>query len=219
MSLLEYQKILKQRNALLRVLKSARSSEGLKHLDSWDASLISPMLDIVRQRGAFLSEIGPKIGEIAQELSKNQDIIEITYLPRLDHSASSNTEKALEILKQERIREMKMGSTLIGPHRDMFEIKIGGVPLRSYGSMGQKKSVMIAMKLAAFKALTEHRGEPAILVMDEAFAALDKDRSRALLNHLSGIGQVFLASAGFREPAGENKIKIFDILNGTIKER
>jgi DNA replication and repair protein RecF len=112
-----------------------------------------------------------------------------------------------------------MGSTLIGPHRDLFEINIGGVPIRSYGSMGQKKSVMIAMKLAAFRVLTEHRKEPAILVMDEAFAALDKERSNALLGLLSGIGQVFLASAGYRSVTGDYKLKVFNILEGTVKER
>jgi DNA replication and repair protein RecF len=219
MSLMEYQRILKQRNALLRVLKGARSSEGLKHLDSWDVSLITPMLDIIRQRAAFLAEIGPKVGEIAQELSKNRDLIEISYLPRLDVAVSNNPEMALAMLKKERVREIKMGSTLIGPHRDLFEITIGGVLLRNYGSMGQKKSVMIAMKLAALRSLTEHRGEQAILVMDEAFAALDKDRSRALLNLLSGIGQVFLASAGFREHTGDFKIKVYDIVDGIVRER
>jgi DNA replication and repair protein RecF len=219
LALLEYQRILKQRNALLRELKGSRSSEGLKHLDTWDESLIGPMLDIINQRQSFLNEIGPKVGEISQELSKNRDIIEIIYLPRLTPAVSNDQQEALEILRKERVREIKMGSTLVGPHRDMFEITIGGVPLRSYGSMGQKKSVMIAMKLAALKVLTEHRGEPAILVLDEAFAALDRERSRALLNLLSGLGQVFLASAGFKEQSGDFKLKVYDILDGVVKER
>ena len=140
-------------------------------------------------------------------------------MPRLPIEVSNDAEKALNELTKERTRDIKLGSTLIGPHRDIFEISIGGIPLRNYGSMGQKKSVMIAMKLAAFWALTRHRQEPAILIMDEAFAALDKERSRALLGLLSGIGQVFLASAGFRELAGDRGIKVYDIIDGTIKER
>jgi DNA replication and repair protein RecF len=216
---MEYQRILKQRNALLRDLKGSRSSDGLKHLDSWDANLVTPMLDIIKQRASFLAEIAPKIGEIAQVLSHNRDKIEITYLPRLPLDVSNDAEKALTELKKERIREMKLGSTLVGPHRDLFEITIDGIPLRNYGSMGQKKSVMIAMKLAALWSLTKHRGERAILIMDEAFAALDKERSKALLNLLSGIGQVFLASAGFREQAGDYGIKVYDVGQETVRVR
>jgi len=85
--------------------------------------------------------------------------------------------------------------------------------------MGQKKTVMIAMKLAALQVLSEHRGEPAVLVLDEAFAELDKDRARALLSLLSGVGQVFLASATTTELDIDAAVKMFDVGSGAVRER
>ena len=111
-----------------------------------------------------------------------------------------------------------MAASLLGPHRDMLNISIGGHPLRIFGSLGQKKTVMIAMKLAALELLSQKRGERAILVMDEALAQLDNERARSLLGLLSGGGQVFLASATMTGLENE-KITVFEISDGRVRHR
>lgn len=193
LDLMEYQRVLKQRNALLRKLKSGE--ENIRHLDSWDESLIGPALRIMASRAAFMEEIGPNISEVSSKLLGSSETVSVSYQPRMPITDFTEPKAALAAFRLERSRDIRLGSTFSGPHRDIIDIIVGGKPLRNFGSLGQKKCVMIALKLAAFKALSEHRGEPAILVLDEAFAALDKERSAALLSLLSGMGQVFLASA------------------------
>jgi DNA replication and repair protein RecF len=198
--LMEYQRILKQRNALLKKLKGSNSVDSkadgqAKQLDIWDQALVVPALKIMAARNSFMEEIKPAVAEISSSISGGADIVDIAYRPRLMPRVDSDIHSAVAILRKERRREVKMGSTLLGPHRDIIDLSITGNPVRSYGSMGQKKTVMIAMKLAALKIVSAHRGEPAILVLDEAFAVLDKERESLLLGKLSGGGQVFLASA------------------------
>ncbi|MEE9553804.1 MAG: SbcC/MukB-like Walker B domain-containing protein, partial [candidate division Zixibacteria bacterium] len=110
-----------------------------------------------------------------------------------------------------------IGASLIGPHRDSLDITINGHPLRQFGSLGQKKTVMIAMKLATLETLSEHRREPAILIMDEAFAELDRTRGKALLNLLSDGGQVFLASATMGGLERET-MTTFEVSDGSVNK-
>jgi DNA replication and repair protein RecF len=170
-------------------------------------------------RTAFIEEIRHRIARIAATLSGNKDIVDIVYRPRLAMTDPADCKEAVQSLRAERAREIKMGATVLGPHRDMINLIISKIPLRNYGSMGQKKSVMMAMKLAALETLSQHRGEPAILILDEAFAILDRERSRSLLGLLSDAGQVFLASASMRGLKEADNLRVFDIMSGTVIER
>jgi DNA replication and repair protein RecF len=214
LNLMEYQKVLKQRNALLRKLKSGE--ENIRHLDSWDESLIGPALNIMAARAAFLEKLKPDISEISSKLLNISETVNTSYQPRLSITDFTERKGALAALRSERSKDLKLGASFSGPHRDLIDISVGGRPFRNFGSLGQKKCVMIALKLAAFKALSANRGEPAILVLDEAFAALDKGRSLALLGLLSGIGQVFLATA--TATGLENNAKLYDVDAGGVTQ-
>jgi DNA replication and repair protein RecF len=216
---MEYQRVLRQRNALLKKLKKGDHSEKPQHLDIWDESLLKPALAIMAARAAFISEISPRAKEFAQKISFADNTAEISYLPSMKTPDLTDAKAISLVLKKERTRDLRMGATVIGPHRDLIEIKLGGEPLRNFGSLGQKKSVMIALKLAAFAILSERRGEPAILIMDEAFATLDKNRSEALLDLLAGLSQVFLASTSVGDFSGFSDNQIYDITAGSITER
>jgi DNA replication and repair protein RecF len=218
LNLIEYQKVLKQRNALLKRLKSGDSSASTKHLDAWDNNLVGPIIRIVGARAKFISEIASHVTEISSRISGGLDLVEVKYRPRLSFSDPADKMAAIEAIRAERNREIRMGASILGPHRDTMEVTINGTSLECFGSMGQRKTVMIAMKLAALKTLSEHRGEQAILVLDEAFAALDKNRSSLLLDLLSGIGQVFLASASKDDISYQGIAKTFEICNGIVKE-
>ncbi len=214
LDLMEYQKVLKQRNALLRKLKSGEGK--IDHLDTWDESLISPALRIMAARASFLEEIKPAIARISAQLLGGSEAVQIAYQPRLAISDFSDKKSALMSLKAQRSKDLKLGASFSGPHRDLIDIVINDKPLRNFGSLGQKKCVMIALKMAAFETLSKSRGEAAILVLDEAFAALDSARSEALLALLSGIGQVFLASASANGLG--NHIKQYNVISGTITQ-
>ncbi len=217
LDLIEYQKILKQRNALLKKLKKEKDKDGLHHLDVWDESLVKPALKVMAARREFVDQIKPRVKEISTVLSNSQDIVEIVYHPRMEITDYVDPKGILDILRKERSRDIIMGVTMLGPHRDVMDISIGGEPLRPYGSLGQKKTVMIAMKLAALEIISEQLKEPAILILDEAFAQLDPKRSNALLGLLSRFGQVFLASAS--EQNLNQDVKAYEVLAGKVKER
>ena len=214
--LTEYQRILKQRNTLLKKLRRTGSVEA-RQLDVWDESMVAPAFRIMAARNGFIDEIGAKVIELSHLISGGQDTVEIAYKPRLALADGANS--AVSFLKKERDREIRMGASIHGPHRDIIEIKANGEPVREFGSMGQKKTVMLAMKLAALSALTAHRGEPAILILDEAFAVLDNARERQLFELLSGSGQVFLASAVAMKLYSRNDIKVFEVRDGSVLER
>jgi len=208
--LIEYQKVLKQRNALLRNIKSGR--EGVSQLDVWDEGLIKWGARVMNYRATFINDISGRVSKIVQALSRSRDSISISYIPRIP------LDRGLDVLREGRARDIRIGSSLLGPHRDHLGITINDHPLRPFGSLGQKKSVMMAMKLAALEVLSECRREQAILIMDEAFSDLDSSRCESLLGLLSGYGQVFLASAAMSGLENE-KLAIFDISDGSVRRR
>jgi DNA replication and repair protein RecF len=215
-NLIDYQKVLKQRNALLKKLKSGRGAERPEHLDVWDESLVPPALRIMRARRHFLEEITPRVAELSTKLSAGSEDIKAGYLPSLGTIENGDIKGASAILRKARSRDLKLGVTILGPHRDQIEITFGGEPLRNFGSLGQKKCVMLALKFAAWEMLSKRRGEPAILVMDEAFAALDSARSKTLLELLSGFGQVFLASASEMIFAHTSGCGVYEVSAGRV---
>ncbi len=215
LDLMEYQRALKQRNALLRKLKTGK--EDIHHLDTWDQSLVVPALRIMAARTAFLESLNPAILEISAKLLGPDELLFVSYRPRMEISNFGDTKGALAAMADERSRDLKLGATYCGPHRDMLEISLGQKPIRNFGSLGQKKCAMMALKLAAFQALSKHRGEPAILVLDEAFAALDNIRLKSLLGLLSGLGQVFLASAASAD--FDHDVRLYDVDMGRVTRR
>lgn len=217
--LMEYQRILKQRNALLKSMKEGEKKSGAAELDAWDKNLIPPALKIMNSRRDFLGEIDSIVGENVSRLSGSGETVGIAYRPVIAVEDHDGSDAALEFFRQFRKRDKKYGTTIAGPHRDAIEITMNGKPLREFGSMGQKKSVMIAMKLAALEVISAHLRDRAILVLDEAFAEFDSERTRSLLNLLSAGGQVFLASADEKDLARfyEN-IRIFRVSDGEVTE-
>jgi DNA replication and repair protein RecF len=219
--LMDYQRVLKQRNALLKKLKTGKAID-MRQLDVWDDALIGPAFSIMAARANFISEIRPRVADVSRLISRGHDTVDIAYHPRLGIDHEKGTDGAAMTLRQERDRDVRMGATMLGPHRDVIDITVNNGAVREFGSMGQKKTVMVAMKLAAREAISAHRGEPAILVLDEAFAVLDREREGLLLGLLSGgsesmtAGQVFLASA---VPTGLDDladVRVFRIEDGEI---
>lgn len=217
--LMEYQRILKQRNALLKSMKEGEKKSGAAELDAWDNNLLPPALKIMTSRLNFLREIEDLVGETVSGLSGSREKVELSYVPSIAVKEFGDAEAALDIFRQFRVRDKRYGTTVAGPHRDTIEIAMNGRPLREFGSLGQKKTVMIAMKLAAWEVISRHLRDRAIIILDEAFAEFDRGRTKALLNLLSSGGQVFLASADEKDLVRfYDNLKIFRVSDGTVKE-
>jgi DNA replication and repair protein RecF len=179
----EYQRILKQRNSLLkqaeqRILDSAE-------LASWNHQLIITGTKVIRRRARIIDRLAPIANLWHTKISKNTEELIITYTPNI--IAIANTPESIyqafvDRLEFRRIAEQSLGNTLVGPHRDEIELMINDTPAKSYGSQGQQRTLVLALKLAELELIEQIVGEPPLLLLDDVLAELDLTRQNQLLS-------------------------------------
>jgi len=181
-ALSEYQKVLAQRNALLK--KSHEGRSPLDQLTFWDEQLCDLAASLIRGR-----QSSPGIKKLYGWINRGDEIAR--------------------------------GVTLQGPHRDDFRPRSNGIDLRLYGSRGQNRTAMLAMKLAEIEWLKQRTGDWPILLLDEVLAELDLERREDLLSHISSVTQSMSTTADlsmFTEPF-QDQATIWQIEAGTIAPR
>ena len=209
----EYNQALTQRNALLKLL--AERGGDTSQLDYWDDLLTSRGAKIILSRIQAVQEIEKIAGRIHEELSGGKEVIRLNYLPAYDPDQKPEKQLSLNIqtqvqrdgytydqlkqgfsdrLKQARIEEIARGVTTLGPHRDEMRVLCNGVDLTEFGSRGQLRTALIALKLAEVAWLKEKTGEWPVLLLDETLAELDVDRRNYLLNFLEKAEQTVLTT-------------------------
>jgi DNA replication and repair protein RecF len=212
--LVTYRKVLLQRNRLLKEV--AEKPREASQLDAWDKLLIEHGVRIIEARGKFIEAINARAASFYSEFNSGTTL-DLAYLPKVDNPESNLTGALSVQLTEHRPREIRAGLTLVGPHRDRLKIDLNGRAVRHYGSRGQKRCVMLAMKLAVADYLSTITGNDVILILDEVFAELDSIKSQALMKTLGKHKQVFIATAGELE-FNEQKIKKFLVVDGKIEE-
>lgn len=239
-ALSEYQKVLAQRNALLKKSQEGRSS--LDQLSFWDEQLSDFAALLIRGRALALRELDQLAAPLYLELTRKKETLRLDYQPSYDPSQQPDGQLGLPIeagldltgISREEIRkgmlealeryrndEIARGVTLHGPHRDDFCPRSNGIDLRLYGSRGQNRTAMLAMKLAEIEWLKQRSGDWPILLLDEVLAELDIDRREDMLSHISSVTQSILTAADlsmFTEPFQQHAT-IWQIDGGTIAPR
>lgn len=210
--LLSFQKTLTQRNRLLKAITHDNSDK--RQLDAWDELLIEDGAKIIAARKVFVDSITEATQTFYKKFDNNS-LLRIAYLPKIASDETDIKTAIAKLLQIYRPRELRAGVTFVGPHRDKLEISLNDRPIRHYGSRGQKRCAMIALKLGAAEFLSQTDSGDVILILDEAFAELDIDKSRALLEILAGKRQVFMATAGMFSDMGL-KVERFTVNNGKI---
>lgn len=193
-SLSVYNRALLQRNALLKDM--ARFPELRDTLEVWDAKLVRLGAAVMRERIFYLERLSPIVEEIYHGISKGKEKILVRYSPSLKVSVENfsfeETENMfLQELKRSLPSDSRSGYTSVGPHRDDMEIMLNGLSVRSYGSQGQQRSTVLALKLAEAETLAGVSNESPVVLLDDVMSELDQSRQDYLLNHLHG-RQVFL---------------------------
>lgn len=185
-----YNKALLQRNALLKDI--LRHPELEDTLDIWDERLIQFGTAVMLERIAFCRALKPRAEEIYRGIAKDKEEIRLSYAP-FDGAEREEALAALffTALKHARRSDIRMGYTSVGPHRDDLEIEIDGLSARVYGSQGQQRSIVLALKLAEADILFQKTGERPVILLDDVMSELDESRRDYLLNHLLG-RQVFI---------------------------
>ncbi len=205
--LIEYRKIVRQRNKFLQSLNENGSS---KLFDVLDEQLIKSGNEIYRRRAEKLPELKARFAEIGANFSLKK--FDVNY-----QSRCASMELDHDKLRKVRRREIALGQTVIGPHRDDLVFSIDGRVMQHYASEGEERAASISLKLAEAEMLFESRGERPILLLDETSAELDRKKQEVLLDLLRG--QVFYASTEMPSvlPVREKKSVLFRIERGIVE--
>lgn len=187
-----YRRALMQRNALLKE-KREKSTQLADTLAVWNSRLARLGAQVIQERCAFTQRAATEISEIYDGIAKGREKLDVRYCPSVKGGGTveETEESFLQELTRMTASDLRSGFTSVGPHRDDLEIDIDGVSARAYGSQGQQRSAVLAMKLAEAKILTEFSGESPIVLLDDVMSELDRQRQDYLLNHLQG-QQVFI---------------------------
>jgi DNA replication and repair protein RecF len=198
----DYDRVLKQRNALLKSAGPARRNNldsVLATLDVWNDQLVNFGSQIIFARNQIINELLPYVSKSYAELAPTSKALNIKYLPNV--AAESMTQTDLVVAMKEKLQERQQdeldrGLTLVGPHRDDMEIFIGELPAKGYASHGESWSVALALKLASFDLLkaTSPAGDP-VLILDDVFAELDAARRNQLILRVKNVEQVLITAA------------------------
>ena len=177
--LIKYNKILDQRNKLLKSYQDPKLI--LDTLPIWDIQLADVGSKIIFKRIQFLEKLKDFAKQAHLFLTNNKENLELSYAGIVGESEEEIKQKFLEGLKQVRDKDLKVGYTNIGPHRDDIKLVVNNVDIRSFGSQGQQRTVALSMKLAELEIFKEEVGEYPILLLDDVLSELDQDRQQRLL--------------------------------------
>jgi DNA replication and repair protein RecF len=183
----EVERILRQRAALLRQSGRRGGPEVLATLDVWDERLAAAGSDLARAREALVADLAPLAAEAYARLATSPERCSMTYR----RSWSGSLGDALVAARDEDLRRQ---ATTTGPHRDELEILVDGRPARTHASQGEQRCVALALRLATHALAAARATDPPTLLLDDVFSELDHRRASALVEQLPP-GQVLLTTA------------------------
>lgn len=188
----QYNKILRQRNALLKRAKGLDTGKDFTQLPIpnselalWDAQLVTAGVRVTRRRARALQRLAPLAEFWHRAISGSKEILAINYAPNVAQEQDDPELIKLAFfqkIQQRASLEQHHGTTLVGPHRDEVEFSINQTPAKAYGSQGQQRTLVLALKLAELKLIEEVVGEPPLLLLDDVLAELDPNRQNQLLD-------------------------------------
>jgi len=239
--LADYDRIIRQRNTLLKSLRTAgRKNVSLDVLDVWDERLVDLGSEIIDARLSLFHQLGHPLAEayftivgedhgpnIRARLSVDSNdpesfedapqlsIVEETVAPE----KSSTHSRFTAALERNRSREIDRGVTLVGPHRDDFVFSLNGLPTKGYASHGESWSFVLALRLASAELLRRSgsSGDP-VLILDDVFAELDEVRRSRLATAIADYEQVLVTAAVSDDVPLISTMRVVQIVGGTIAE-
>lgn len=184
--LITYQKILLQRNTLLKNMTGANEEHNL--LDVFDEQLVRHGIPVFEQRRTFLTDFIPQVQQLYDYISGTHEVVSIRYqctLQEEDYAAQ---------LRAARFKDLQLQRTSTGIHRDDLQFLLNEHPMKSSASQGQRKSFLFALKLAQFEVIRQFKQFAPLLLLDDVFEKLDQERVTRLISLVAGpsYGQVFI---------------------------
>jgi DNA replication and repair protein RecF len=213
-------KVLRQRNALLRQAGGRLDESAAFTLDVWDAKLAEAGGELVAARLDLLAKVVPVLGTTYDALARRPARVGAAYDAAWGAGAGADTgalgAALAAALSRARSDDVRRGLSTVGPHRDEVSLTIGDAPARTEASQGEQRSLALALRLAVHHVVTAATGTPPVLLLDDVFSELDPDRSAALLGHLPP-GQTLLTTASGLPPDARPD-RVLRLAGGEIRE-
>jgi DNA replication and repair protein RecF len=195
--LIDYNKTLRQRSALLYQIKENSHPQLLDQLETWTDSLIKLGSEIIDHRIKFIKAFSEYIKDSYKTIMNNTEVPSIKY-KYLSENNSANIQETFKLeLNNLRNQEVFRAKNLVGPHRDEFLFTINDLDLRKYGSQGQHKTFQIALRFGEFFFLQDTIGKTPMFLMDDVFGELDAYRAAKISEFMKKIGQAFITLTDF----------------------
>jgi DNA replication and repair protein RecF len=222
----DYERVVKQRNALLRTAYLARKTGGtrggdLSTLTVWDTHLARHGAELLAGRLELVAALGPHVAKAYDAVAAGGGAAGIAYRPSLAlpdpvPGRAALAEALLAALAEARATEVERGMTLVGPHRDDLALTLGPLPAKGYASHGESWSLALALRLAGYDLLRSDGIEP-VLVLDDVFAELDAGRRDRLAELVGGASQLLVTCAVADDvPAGLRGVR-YEVGEGTVR--
>lgn len=194
-----YRRALRQRNQVLRSMRSSIGSIRDTELDVWDASLAELGAEVVAIRQEAVSKLAPIFQDQYDALAA-EGAAKIAYKTRCKgESAGEISQSILALLRMHRRSDLERGMTAVGPHRDDFSITLEARELSTFGSQGERRTAALALRLAEAQLLAQESGEPPVLLIDDVVYEMDQDRRQRYWERIPDDYQLLVTATDHRE--------------------
>lgn len=210
-NLVNYNKVVVQRNKLLKQLQFSGDSGLVDMLDVWDMQLVRYGSEIIKRRMDFIDNINSIIRPVHSKLSGNKEILNLRYIP------CTTTDNFKDEVIRSRERDIKFKMTNVGPHKDDVAFFINGKDVRKYGSQGQQRTCALSLKLAEIELVKKVINDTPVLLLDDVLSELDANRQNFLLDSIGDI-QTIITCTGLDEFVNNRFSinRIFKVVNGVV---
>lgn len=205
-----YNRAVMQRNVILRDVMFHSELEFM--LEAFEQKIANCGAYIIAQRKMFLEALCAAAPEIYSGISQNKEKFTMEYICTADDGLEKTL---LHALRQARAEDTAKQVTSVGPHRDDIDFFVDGLPLKTFGSQGQKRSAVLAIKLAQAQVLKRFCGEQPVAILDDVMSELDRERQDFILNHIKG-WQVFITCCDPQTVRHLDEGNVFKMDNGVL---
>ena len=195
----DVERILKQRNALLRGAHGRLDTDAAFTLDVWDAKLAEAGDRLRTERGRLLEEMTPILTKAYDAVARTPSRASATYAGSWEGSLAAALAEARDL-------DVRRAVTTVGPHRDEIVFELAGLPARTHASQGEQRSLALALRLAADGVVRASGVAPPVLVLDDVFSELDGGRAAALLDALPAAQRILTTAAGLPPAARPDQV-------------
>ena len=219
-ALQKYQRVVSQRNHLLRLIRDGRAQE--QEMEYWDNELVAEGKYIVVRRHQIIQELATAAGSAHRKLTGGGESLELAYRPSVGEETCGTIEEVEEAFRRAlaayRRREIAQGMSLVGPHRDDLQLLIDGMDAGAYASRGQTRTAALSLRLAEADYLRHQRGQEPILLLDDVLSEMDKSRRDQVLEAAAQHQQTLITTTDldFLDRRYLSQMAVFSVHGGTV---